>query len=136
MIAGKFLGFDHLDLRLYSRILPHFPPGDLLPAAAETLAVEERQRLTDLAVQFDLLTGDPQLEEDFQFWRGYLRDKVALHRTHPNHLSSISAPRASEISGALAFMGTLEGTPEEQAARLEERVVRPAIPGQLPARRR
>ena len=122
VIAGKFLGFDHLDLRLYSGIPPHSPPGDLLTAAPETLAVEERQRLTDLAEQFDLLVGDPQLEEDFQFWRGYLRDKVALHRAHPNHLTSISAPRASEISGALAFLGALEGTPEEQAASLEERV--------------
>ena len=32
------------------------------------LAQEERQRLTDLAEQFDLLLGDAQqLEENFQF---------------------------------------------------------------------
>ena len=134
VIASKFLGFDHLDLRLYSGIPSHFPQGDLLRAAAGTLADEERQRLTDLADQFDLLTGDPQLEEDFQFWRGYLRDKVALHRTHPGHLSSISAPRAPEISGALAFLGALEGTPEEQAGILEERIAsQPFLVNFLPA---
>ena len=134
MIASQFLGFDHLDLRLYSGIPPHSLPGDLLSAAARTLAAEERQRLTDLAEQFDLLIGDPQLEENFQFWRGYLRDKVALHRTYPEHLGSISAPRASETSGALAFLGTLEGTPEEQAARLEERVAsEPFLVNFLPA---
>ena len=133
-IASKFAGFDHLDLRLYSGILPHSSSGDLLKAAAETLVVEERQRLTDLALQFDLLTGDPQLEEDFQFWRGYLRDKVALHRTHPKHLSSISDPRASEISGALAFLAALEGTPEEQAASLAERAAgQPFLVNFLPA---
>lgn len=133
-ITNKFLGFDHLDLRLYSGISPYSPTGDLLTAAAGTLAVEERQRLTDLAGQFDLLVGDPQLEENFQFWRGYLRDKVALHQTHPNHLSSISAPRASEISGALGFLGALEGTPKEQAASLEERLAdQPFLVNFLPA---
>ena len=133
-IAGKFLGFDHLDLRLYSNIPPYSPPGDLLAGAAETLAVEERQRLTDLAGQFDLLIGDPQLEENFQFWRGYLRDKVALHRAHPNHLSSISAPRASEISGALALLIALEGTSEEQAAKLMDRIhAQPFVVNFLPA---
>ena len=134
VIASKFLGFDHLDLRLYSGIPRYSSPEDLLAAAAETLAVEERQRLTDFAEQLDLLTGDPQLEEDFQFWRGYLRDKVALHRAHPNHLRSISAPRASEISGALAFLEALEGTPEEQAASLEEHVSsQPFLVNFLPA---
>ena len=134
MIASQFLGFDHLNLRLYSGIPPHSPSGDLLTAAARILSVEERQRLTDLCEQFDLLIGDPQLEENFQFWRSYLRDKVVLHRAHPNHLISISAPRASEIFGALAFLGTLEGTPEEQAARLEERVAsEPFLVNFLPA---
>ena len=133
-IVGKFLGFDHLDLRLYSGIPPHSPPEDLLTAAAGTLEVEERQRLTDLAGQFHLLIGDPQLEENFQFWRGYLRDKVALHRTYPNHLSSISAPRAPEISDALDFLGALEGTPKEQAASLEERLAdQPFLVNFLPA---
>ena len=134
VIAGKFLGFDHLDLRLYSGIPSHSPPGDLLTTAAGTLAVEERQRLTDLAGQFDLLIGDPQLEENFRFWRSYLRDKVALHRTHPDHLSSISAPRASEISDALGFLAALEGSPEERAASLEERVAgQPFLVNFLPA---
>ena len=134
VVASKFLGFDHLDLRLYQDIPPHLPPGDLLTSAAGTLAAEERQRLTDLAEQFDLLIGDPQLEEDFQFWRGYLRDKVALHRTHPDYLRSNSVPRASEISSALAFLGALEGTSEGQAESLKQRIaVQPFLVNFLPA---
>ena len=134
VVASKFLGFDHLDLRLYQDIPPHLPPEDLLTSAAGTLAAEERQRLTDLAEQFDLLIGDPQLEENFQFWRGYLRDKVALHQTHPDHLRSNSVPRASEISSALAFLGALEGPPEEQAASLKEHISsQPFLVNFLPA---
>lgn len=133
-VAGKFLGFDHLDLRLYQDIPSYSAPGNLLTTAAETLAAEERQRLTDLAEQFDLLTGDPQLEENFQFWRDYLRDKVVLHRSHSGHLRSISAPRATEISGALAFLAALEGTPEDQAARLRQRIAsQPFLVNFLPA---
>ena len=91
--AGKFLGFEHLDLRQYPDLPTFSPPGGLLTAAADTLAVEERQRLTDLAEHFDLLLGDAQLEENFQFWRGYLQDKVTLYRSHPGHLQSLGLPR-------------------------------------------
>lgn len=87
--AGQFLGFEHFDLRQYPD-LPSLPLGqDLLSVASDVLDREERQRLTDLVEQFDGLLGDAQLEENFQFWRGYLRDKVALHRSHSDHLSSL-----------------------------------------------
>ena len=134
LVAGKFLGFEHLDLRLYQGIPAYFPPADPLTAAAEILSGEERQRLTDFAGQFDLLIGDPQLEEDFRFWRGYLRDKVMLQRVHPDHLGSLSVPRAHEISGALDFLAELDGSPEAQAAALEERIAsQPFLVNFLPA---
>ena len=121
-LAGMFLGFEHLDLRLYQDIPSYSLPGDLLTAPAVILSAEERQRLTDFAGQFDLLIGDPQLEENFQFWRGYLRDKVALHRIHPEHLETLLFPRSAEISKALDFLSGLEGGAEAQAAALEERM--------------
>ena len=134
VIAGKFLGFAHLDLDAYPRLSPHSIQEAFLSDAAATLATEERQRLTDLAEQFDLLIGDPQLEENFQFWRGYLRDKVALYRSHPEHLESLSLPRADELSLALAFLAQLDGEPEGRALALAHQMdVQPFLVNFLPA---
>ena len=132
--AEKFLGFEHLDLRQYTG-LPAYSPGDnLLPDAAETLAREERQRLTDLVEQFDLLIGDAQLEENFQFWRGYLQDKVALYRLYPDHIESLSLPRTGDLSDALAFLSSMDGSPEHRASTLSERIAdRPFLVNFLPA---
>ncbi|HZA24546.1 MAG TPA: hypothetical protein VFA32_18435, partial [Dehalococcoidia bacterium] len=70
--AGKYLGFEHLDFRQrHSSASPDIE-ADLLSTGREILAQEERQRLYDLADQFDLLRGDPQNEENFGFWRSYL----------------------------------------------------------------
>ena len=133
-VAGKFLGFEHLDLRLYQGIPAYTPPDDLLAAAEGVLSAEERQRLTDFASQFDLLIGEPQLEENFQFWRGYLRDKVALHRAHPGLLDSLPEPKAREVSDALAFLAGLEGEAEHQATALGERIqFQPFLVNFLPA---
>ena len=118
--AGKFLGLEHFDLRHYEGLPSFSPSEDILGDAAEALANEERQRLTDLAEQFDLLIGDAQLEENFQFWRGYLQDKVALHRLHSDHLDSLPLARAMELAEALQFMLNLEGSSEEKAQSLSK----------------
>ena len=132
--AGKFLGFGHLNLDLYFGHPVYTPPADLLQASNATLSAEERQRLTDLAEQFDSLIGDPQLEENLQFWRGYLRDKVALHRSHPDHLRSLELPRAAQLSDALAFIDPLGGAPEERASSLSTQIaVQPVLVNFLPA---
>ncbi len=115
-IADKFLGFQHFDLQEYVNDMTYPTTGEPLSTAAPKLAGEERQRLTDLAEQFDLLLGDAQLEEDFQFWRVYLQDKMHLHRAHPGHLDSLDLPRAGDIADALEFLSALEGSPEEQAS--------------------
>ncbi len=133
-IAGQFLGFEHLDLRLYSGLPDHSLSEEFLGAAREVLATEERQRLTDLAEQFDLLTGNSQLEENFGFWRHYLRDKVALHRTHPGHLDSLSLPSTDELSAALSFLVSLDGHPQEKVSALANRIVaQPIMVNFLPA---
>ncbi len=134
IIAGKYLGFEHLDLRHYPA-LPAYPPTDgALSGAAQTLAREERQRLTDLAEHFDLLIGDAQLDEDFRFWRGYLQDKMALYRRHPEHLESLALPRARELSDALKFLSALYGSPTSRALMLADRIsVQPFLVNLLPA---
>ena len=133
-VADKFLGFQHLDLRQYANDITYATPTSPLSAADQILAEEERQRLTDLAEQFDLLLGDAQLEENFQFWRSYLQDKVTLYRIHPGHLDSVSLPRASELAGALEFLSRLEGSPESRASMLADRIyVQPFLVNFLPA---
>ncbi len=132
--AGKFLAFEHFDLRLYPGLAAHSLPDSLISNAADVLAVEERQRLTDFAEQFDLLIGDAQLEENFQFWRGYLQDKAALYRAHPDHLDSLDSPRATELSKALEFIVRLEGEPERKASILAMRLpLQPMLVNFLPA---
>ena len=132
--ANKFLGFEHFDLRLYLGLPAYSPPGDLLSGTAGTLAREERQRLTDLAEHFDLLLGDAQLEENFQFWRGYLRDKLALFRVHPGHMESLDFPRAGDLSDALRFLAGLEGSPASRASALAKRMpAQPFLVNFLPA---
>ena len=76
--VSQYAGFEHLDLRPYDAL----PVGRPLPLSAEvldTLRREERQQLWDFALQFELLLGSPDYRENFDFWRGYLRDMVRLH---------------------------------------------------------
>ena len=132
--AGKFLGLEHFDLRLYLELPQYSPQEDLLGDASQVLANEERQRLSDLAGQFDLLIGDSQLEENFQFWRGYLRDKVALQRLHPDHLHSLPEAGAGELAEALQFVLDLEGSPEEKSRALSQGITEnPFLVNFLPA---
>ena len=117
--ANKYLGFEHLDLRQHRLSAPSNLGADLLSNRREILAQEERQRLYDLADQFDLLLGDPRNEENFEFWRGYLSDKLELHRRHPGYLESLNLPRAAQLAAALEFFAGLPGlSPAEQAQRL------------------
>ena len=111
--AGKYLGFEHMDLRHYGHL--DYPEDgiDLISPWRQTLVREGQQRLFDLADQFDMLLGHPQKEENFQFWSGYLRDKVQLHRSHPDYLASLELPRAADMASALGFMVGLEGTVAE-----------------------
>ena len=109
--ADKYLGFEHLDLRRYDSLTP-LEDGlgghpVLIETRLETLATEGRQRLVDLADRFDLLLGDPQQDEEFMFWRGYLRDKMELHRLHGGYLASLTSGdllRAADWASALDFL--------------------------------
>ena len=121
--ANKYLGFEHLDLRFYDSLASSKDLPNLVDSRRDTLAEEERQRLFDLADQFDLLLGGPQKEENFQFWRSYLRDKVELQRRHQDYLVSLDLPQAADLATALEFLVGLSGlSPQEQAQRLAARL--------------
>ncbi|PKB59395.1 MAG: hypothetical protein BZY83_02005 [SAR202 cluster bacterium Casp-Chloro-G2] len=133
--TGRWLGFEHFDLRLYPSLAPSYPPDGLLPAANRVLETEEKQRLFDLADQFDLLIGDPRNEENFQSWRGYLQDKVRLQRSYPAYLSSLGRPDTGRLASALGFLAAQPvGTVAEQADRLAARLAEePFLVNFLPA---
>ena len=132
--ADKYLGFQHFDLRQYVNDTRYATPAGALAAASPVLDAEERQRLTDLAEQFGLLLGDAQLEEDFQFWRGYLQDKLSLYHIHQAHLDSLTLPRAGDIADALKFLSTLHGSPTSRALMLADRIsTQPFLVHFLPA---
>ena len=121
-LINKYLGFEHLDLRQYQSLrasLGGSGPGIIVEASRRLVEQEERQRLFDFTEQFDLLLGQAQREENFQFWRGYLRDKLALHRTHTDYLASLHLPRAPDLASALSFLTALrELSPKERALRI------------------
>ncbi len=123
--ANKYLGFEHLDLRTYYSVSIGNAEISSILVPVDVLAREERQRLFDLADQFDLLLGEAQEDEQFEFWRGYLRDKVRLNASHPGYLADLALtqdaelPRASSLAQALDFLNSLDGlSTEEQADRV------------------
>ena len=134
-VANGFVGFEHLDLREYQSASSFEDKVDLIAPRREILAQEERQRLFDLADQFDLLLGEPQREENFQFWRGYLRDKRDLHRRHRDYLASLELPRADELGRVLEFLVELQGRPPTEQAQIiaDELLDHPFLENLLPA---
>jgi hypothetical protein len=133
--TGKWLGFEHLDLRQYPSLEPGSPPEDMLATAHTVFETEEKERLRDLVYQFDLLIGDPQNEEDFEFWSRYLRDKISLHKAHPDYFPVLSHSRAGELDSAMDFLETLSGdSPAEQADRIADQLAQePFLVNLLPA---
>ena len=137
--ANRFLGFEHFDLSLYDSLgatdhaLP--APGTLGPETKEIVVREERQRLRDFVEVFDLLLGSPEHRENFRFWRGYLRDKVDLHKRHTGLVTSLDLPRAEEIALALDFLveAGSSSAGERAAMVIRELQVRPFLANFLPA---
>ena len=132
--ANRFLGFEHFDLATYDSL---GEAGDALlaPGVEEIVTREERQRLEDFVEVFDLLLGSPEHLENFRFWRGYLRDKVDLHRRHPGLVSSLDLPRAEEIALALDFLAETgrAGGGERAGMVIEKLGTQPFLANFLPA---
>ena len=112
-LSNQYIGFEHFDLRQYKSLQPS-TPSRLETHVKESILNEGRQRLWDFADQFDSLLGDPEGEENFHFWRGYLRQMLSLHKEHPGHLMGLDMPRASQIAEALDFLEVLERVKPEQ----------------------
>ena len=117
-LANRYIAFEHFDLSDYSVLRdlePTLPQGDV----EEVVHGEERQRLRDFVDLFDLLVAaTTQHMEDFRFWRGYLRDKVELHRKHPDLVASLPLPRSEEVASALDFLVELRHRRPEKKADL------------------
>ena len=122
--AAVYFGLDHLDFDLYRDLEP---TGDtsLPEGVAELVEREERQRLEDFAAQFDIVTGLEELDGrrialDFRFLRGYLEDKLALHRRYPDALSGIAdaAPAAADLERVLDAFAEVVGMPKDERADL------------------
>ena len=121
-VAQQYTGFEHLNLRQYGSLRPS-ESIPLTQEVVETLEREERQRLWDFGDQFDLLLGTPEYEENFGFWRGYLRDMQQLHRRHVGFLESIQPPRSREVSEAFDFLRDLEGESLDNRAEAIKQII-------------
>ena len=113
-LADKYLGFEHFDLR--NEASPVDLDGtSLAQGVEEVLEREETRRLRDFVGLFDLLVGVPEHQEDFKFWRRYLRDKIDLHQRHPELVVSLNLPRSRELDRALDLLvGIEDRSPEEK----------------------
>ncbi len=122
--AAAYFGLDHLDFDLYRDLEP--ARSTSLPEGIAALVErEERQRLQDFAIQFDLVTGLKELDGrlialELRFLRGYLEDKLALHKRYPDALSGISdaTPAAAGLERVLDAFAELEGMPKDDRADL------------------
>ena len=129
--AAVYFGLDHLDFDLYRDLEP--AGSTSLPEGIAALVErEERQRLQDFAIQFDLVTGLEELDGrlialELRFLRGYLEDKLVLHKRYPEALSDIAdeAPAAAGLQRVLDAFAELDGKPTDEradllASRMEE----------------
>ncbi|MBF8266647.1 MAG: hypothetical protein HW388_155 [Dehalococcoidia bacterium] len=121
--AGAYFGLAHLSLSQYRELKPS--ERTVLPqGTGEVVAQEERQRLVDFARQFDVITGaegagGDSFSVDLFFLRGYLGDKLALYKRHPETLAGLRNELpvvAADLERAMGVFASLEGrSPGEQA---------------------
>jgi hypothetical protein len=131
--AGRVFGLQHFPLGPYLGIA-HSEEADLSAAIVAILDVEERQRLTDFADQFDeikerrsALTDAAGADRGFNFWARYLRDMFDLHYEHPEVLASHAGPRGRELGLTFDAYQELDPLPPvEQAERYRALTSTPA----------
>lgn len=114
-IAGEVFGLQHFPHGTYSG-LPGSGLSGLDPSVRTAYEQEERQRLIDFSEQFEgilerefSLVDAAGADRGFDFWRGYLSDKLALHGRHPDVLSSIGTERANDLAAAMDFYSEIAG---------------------------
>lgn len=131
--AGDVFGLQHFPLERYR--VPARPGARLTEKAGETLAREQRQRLSDFAGQFELiksrefaLVDAAGVNRGFSFWRNYLSEMKGLHRAQPGVLRDHSSALARNLGAALDFyIGVERLSPASQAERYRLRATEPAV---------
>ena len=133
-VAGEIFGLQHFPSARYLDL----PDTDLdgIDQTIRTLyELEEKQRLIDFAEQFDgiierefSLLDAVGADRGFDFWRGYLSDKLTLHRKHPDVLSGLDTQQAAELAAALDFYLGIAGLSEDtQVERFRQASDQPQI---------
>ncbi len=143
-----FNGLSHEDRAIAGDVfgLQHFPrgpyvdlPGTGLSGVDEQVRTlyehEERQRLTDFVDQVDgiierefSLADATGADRGFDFWKGYLSDKLRLHGKHPEVLTQTGSLRGQELANALDFYSSISGSdPAQQADRFRESQNQPMV---------
>jgi hypothetical protein len=113
-LANRYLGFEHFDLTNYQTLKaasPLTPQANIDPLVVTALRAEERQRLLDFVDQWDLLLLPADDKPDFQFWRGYMNDKLALHMSYPDLLPASGLVNAAPLADTLDFLTGLNSRP-------------------------
>lgn len=133
-IAGEVFGLQHFPRGPYLN-LPDASISGLDNEVRTLYENEERQRLIDFSEQFDgILEREFSLidaagaDRGFDFWRGYLSDKLFLHQRYPEVLRDADSQRAVELAAALDFYSDVTGGSEsEQVDRFREVSSQPQI---------
>ena len=120
--AAVYFGLDHLDFDLYRDLAPEVSTS-LPEEIAELVEREETQRLVDFALQFDAVTGLEEVDgrrvtQDLSFLRGYLQDKLSLHRRYPGALTALAEPAADDLKQVLDAFAELDGKQTDERADL------------------
>ena len=120
--AAVYFGLDHLDFDLYRDLEPA-GASSLSEGIAEVVEREEKQRLMDFALQFDAVTGLEEVDgrrmtPDLLFLRGYLEDKLALHRRYPGTLTELASTAAADLERVLDAFAELDGKQTAERADL------------------
>jgi hypothetical protein len=123
-LADQYLGFQHLDLRQYQS-WKQTEPSELPDSFRELIRREEQQRLIDFARDFDLVIEDPDQHENFNFWRGYLRDMLRIYQRYPELMDSLSFSRTEDVRSALKFLTNVQSlSPRDKAKRIASQMQR------------
>lgn len=119
-VAGELFGIQHFPLGAYSG-LPASSVSGLDANIRTVYEHEERQKLDDFEAQFaEMIDREFALEDavgtdrGFDFWRGYLSDKLSLHLRYRDVLVGIGTDRSNQLADALDYYASIAGASESE----------------------
>ena len=132
-LADQYIGITHLPLERYrplkNRGTAHLPLG-----TRALLLREQRQRLVDFARQFDQIVVNElsfvdaaSVDRSFQFWRGYLREMLDLHKAHAGVLAGAGG-KGRQLQEALdTFVAAEQLSEDGQVEHFREALMDPFV---------